>query len=329
MIRRLLLGGAAAVIIAGATHAAEIRLEGKNADGVSVVSITGNFIEQDIERFADVTKDLEQAIISFSSNGGSLLAGIEIGTRIRLRGYKTVVADQKMCYSACALAWLGGATRYVDNSAKIGFHAAYMELDGRFQETGMGNAVIGGYAANLGLRTSAIMFLTSAPPDDFNYLTYDISQTVGIRSEFIDTRILIMTPYTQKDQIAPRIQEDKTEIFSAEAQLLRGLEYEKRGEYVEARRWYLKAVEQGNVEANTWLGGLFEYGRGVPQNQAVANYWYRKAAEQGHSVAQARLGSAYYYLGARDEGVKWSRKAALQGGPGSDLARENLRRWGY
>ena len=76
MIRKLLLGAAAA----------EITLEGKNADGVSVVSIKGDFIERDIERFAGVTKDLEQAIISFSSNGGNLSAGIDMGTRIRLSG---------------------------------------------------------------------------------------------------------------------------------------------------------------------------------------------------------------------------------------------------
>ena len=41
MIRRLLLGAATAAAFVGAAHAAEIRIEGKNADGVSVVSVRG------------------------------------------------------------------------------------------------------------------------------------------------------------------------------------------------------------------------------------------------------------------------------------------------
>jgi hypothetical protein len=44
----------------------EIRLEGKNAEGVSVVSVKGDLIERDIKRIADVTKDLGNAIISVS-----------------------------------------------------------------------------------------------------------------------------------------------------------------------------------------------------------------------------------------------------------------------
>jgi hypothetical protein len=55
MIRRLILGVTAAVMGGGLAHAAEIRLEGKTGDGVSVVSVKGDFIERDIERFADFT----------------------------------------------------------------------------------------------------------------------------------------------------------------------------------------------------------------------------------------------------------------------------------
>jgi len=68
-----------------------------------------------------------------NSNGGSLLGGMELGALIR-NSYKfqTVVAsmdtntrrekDEAYCYSACALAFMGGLSRDVPTGAQIGFH---------------------------------------------------------------------------------------------------------------------------------------------------------------------------------------------------------------
>lgn len=333
MIKRLLAGAAAAAMMAGLAHAAEIRLEGKNADGVPVVSVKGDFIERDIERFADVTKDLEQAIISFSSNGGRLSAGIEIGTRIRLRGYQTVVADREECYSACALAWLGGATRFVGSGAQVGFHAAYFEKDGRFQETGAGNAVVGGYAANLGLSTEAIIFLTSAPPEGFNRLTQSLARRVGISAEFMPARTLVAIDETEiPANIAPSMEQSKPQtidspLLSPDLQkndelyqqgfvypVLRPkntpemadpdelyrqgfMYYSGDGEkqsYAQAARLFRVAAAQGHIEAQIGLGVLYENGHGVPQNFTNAVRWYRRAAAQGSAVAQTNLGNMYF-----------------------------------
>jgi uncharacterized protein len=284
MIKRLLLGVTATVMVAGVAPAAEIKLEGNNADGVPVVSVRGDFIERDIERFADVTNNLDEAIISFSSNGGRLSAGIEIGTRIRFRGYRTVVADREECYSACALAWLGGTTRYVGREAQVGFHAAYLEKDGRFHETGVGNAVVGGYAANLGLSTAAIMFLTSAPPEGFNRLTEDVARRAGITAMFGDTGRLT----------EPRRLLIDEERFGGDLPSLR------------------QAAEQGDAEAQFYLGVRYSRGRGVPSDRPEAVRWYRRAAEQGHARAQAQLGQKSSGL-ADDEAVRWLRLAAEQG----------------
>ena len=45
--------------------------------------------------------------------------------------------------------------------------------------------------------------------------------------------------------------------------------------------------------AQTYLGFMFETGRGVPQNYTDAAMWYRRAAEQGDSLAQYSLGLLY------------------------------------
>jgi uncharacterized protein len=47
--------------------------------------------------------------------------------------------------------------------------------------------------------------------------------------------------------------------------------------YAEALKWYSKSAEQGNSEAQNGLGGLYEKGRGVPQDYVKAYMWFELA----------------------------------------------------
>ncbi len=58
----------------------------------------------------------------------------------------------------------------------------------------------------------------------------------------------------------------------------------------EAIRYYLDAAERGHAGAMNDLGGLFEYGIGVPKNLTTALIWYEKAAELGLAGAMNHLG---------------------------------------
>ncbi len=78
-----------------------------------------------------------------------------------------------------------------------------------------------------------------------------------------------------------------------------------------------RCVEQGNAQAQYWLGFKYAIGEGVPEDDAEAVRWYRLAAEQGYADAQVILGEVY----ANGEGVpeddveavRWYRLAAEQG----------------
>ena len=61
-----------------------------------------------------------------------------------------------------------------------------------------------------------------------------------------------------------------------------------------AFKYFQLAAEQGYMEAQFWLGKMYEEGKGVPASKKHANKWYAKAAEQGHAAAQYKL--ADYYL---------------------------------
>ena len=185
---------------------AEVSFLGFNEANQPLLRIAGEFVAGDVERFSNAVNELKSAqfedamqsgdssqapIVIFESPGGNLDVGLEIGNRIRLRGFLTLVADDTECHSACALAWLGGVQRFIGEDALVTFHAAYRLEDERTFEDGLGNALVGSYAANLGLNRDAIVFLTSAPPDGFNALTPSWAQRIGLPVAFQATERMV------------------------------------------------------------------------------------------------------------------------------------------
>jgi TPR repeat protein len=57
-------------------------------------------------------------------------------------------------------------------------------------------------------------------------------------------------------------------------------------DYVEAVRWYRKAAEQGNAEAQFSLARAYFNGQGVPQDYVAAHMWSNLAAAQPTGVLQ-------------------------------------------
>lgn len=62
-----------------------------------------------------------------------------------------------------------------------------------------------------------------------------------------------------------------------------------RLDYAEAAKWYRKAAEQGNSDAQYSLGHMYLFGLGVRQNSRDAANWFLKAAAQGNAKARKRL----------------------------------------
>ena len=88
-------------------------------------------------------------------------------------------------------------------------------------------------------------------------------------------------------------------------------------------------AEQGDSDAQRYLGCCYEYGDGVTKDLAKAVEWYRKSAEQGNADAQCNLGYCYEKGRGVTKNIKtalqWYRKAAAQG---NDRAKNNLKRLG-
>lgn len=60
-------------------------------------------------------------------------------------------------------------------------------------------------------------------------------------------------------------------------------------DYGEAVRWYRKAAEQGNGDAQYNLAIMYKYGHGVNKDLSEARRWFQKAADQGDENAKEQL----------------------------------------
>jgi len=114
-------------------------------------------------------------------------------------------------------------------------------------------------------------------------------------------------PYTQ--QKPPLQQQQRRE--------LQGQQERNTEDGIESVKWIRKAAEQGDAEAQSKLGTMYNKGRGVAQSDTEAVNWYRKAAEQGDAKAQNNLGVMYVsgrgVAQSVSEAGNWFRKAADQG----------------
>jgi uncharacterized caspase-like protein len=90
---------------------------------------------------------------------------------------------------------------------------------------------------------------------------------------------------------------------------IRGGEYVEydRADYRSALKVWLPQAEQGDPEAQNYVGEIFEKGLGQEPDYVSAVAWYRRAADQGYARAQINLG----YMYEKGQGVEKDITAAL------------------
>ena len=85
------------------------------------------------------------------------------------------------------------------------------------------------------------------------------------------------------------------------------------------------AAEQGDAEAQSFLGVLYKEGWGVPQNYDEALHWFQAAAEQGNAEAQSFLGAMYFLgQGVPQDYIQASTWTSLAASTANELGIENI-----
>lgn len=153
-------------------------------DNLHAISLEGDIVEGDADKFRQLSVQYPRAVVFLNSGGGALSPAIEIGKIIRISGYSTVIPRNATCASSCALIWLAGQRRLLSPNGRVGFHASYRITEGKTEESGVANALIGNYLTLLNLPKSAIVFATLAAPDKVIWLTEENRQASGIQFEW-------------------------------------------------------------------------------------------------------------------------------------------------
>ena len=81
------------MLLAAWTSARAADIKVTAAKELTVVSVEGELNFQDEDVFTDKVLRLKESVVVFDSIGGNLIAGIEIGKAIRLKGFSTLVLD--------------------------------------------------------------------------------------------------------------------------------------------------------------------------------------------------------------------------------------------
>jgi hypothetical protein len=179
---------------------------------LTAILLVGDIQSGDEKKFSAEAAKYESAVVLLESEGGSVPAALQIGEAIRLKGFGTWVINGSDCNSACALIWLAGTPRALSKSARVGFHAAYIESTGASRESGVGNALVGRYLTLLNLPERAVEFATTAPPTSLNWLTSSNYQSTGIETSIIDD-IALDKGATEKQQNYKAQSRPETELW--------------------------------------------------------------------------------------------------------------------
>lgn len=109
-----------------------LRGNGGNCIGCEWTAAEGVITNDTYKRFEEYAKGKRVATLHFDSPGGSLVGGLLLGEAIRKNGADTAVGKTipdaygfhaeapGQCMSACAFAYLGGASRIYDEKQQLG-----------------------------------------------------------------------------------------------------------------------------------------------------------------------------------------------------------------
>jgi hypothetical protein len=187
MKRAILAGLLASVAWPGV--AADIQVCGQ------VVTIDGDIAAGDFEAFRAKTASLEKAAIVLKSAGGLIFEAMEIGERIKEKGYSTYV--DRNCTSSCGFIWLAGSPRTKSATANVGFHRPYSS-ETRTAPSWVIDTVES-YMQALGLNKATIEFTLSATePTDVVYLTENDAKRLGLAVAIVPVRATTSSHLTLK-----------------------------------------------------------------------------------------------------------------------------------
>mgnify|MGYP003644120938 FL=1 len=120
MIRLLLLIAVIALIFRVASTPANAATI--TNDGITI-SYEGEVVQSDVTRMEEMLDNTGIKTVFLDSPGGNAMTGYQLGYLFHDKGIRLVIGGDASCFSACAIAFLGGEER--TKLGLLGFHVAW------------------------------------------------------------------------------------------------------------------------------------------------------------------------------------------------------------
>lgn len=157
---------------------------------------------------------------------------------------------------------------------------------------------------------------TTMSPSEAQRISGDLStQPPGGADDFIIVDCRLPGQIRQLGQRMVYVTRRRAVKTTAKDCAIRGGEFPVPGQsdYTMALMVWLPAAEEGNMEAQYYVGEIYQRGLGATPNYPLAAEWYRKSAAQGFAKAQMNLGYLYEKgLGVGkdpQQALRWYRRA--------------------
>lgn len=153
-------------------------------EGKTIVSINGEIVRDDVPLVRNAIKAANDAgrIVSgfrLNSQGGNLLAAIEIAELVRFARVATVVANGATCASACFFIFAAGSDKFASHSAQLGVHGAADESGAETIRSGAATVSMARVAKELGLSDTIIGKMVVTPPTQIVWLSANDLRSIG------------------------------------------------------------------------------------------------------------------------------------------------------
>lgn len=162
---------------------------------------------------------LESAKIHFNSPGGSLAEGMRLGRAIRALQFHTTIGIYNpkyiegankgaICASACAYAFAGGMSRFLDQyTGQLGVHQFYLPNNAAISSEAVQqvSGLIVAYLDEMGVDAKAFTISTAADRDGMFWLTPDVALRLrfannGVEPPVAEIKLSGMRPYLRIQQ---------------------------------------------------------------------------------------------------------------------------------
>lgn len=189
--------------------------------GVYDIYASGEITEGTTDRFLAFVRahNIEAAKVHLNSPGGSLSEGMKLGRAFRALQFFTTVGlynptyedglnSTSICASACAYAFAGGVSRFLDQyTGRLGVHQFY-GVEGTGASEGTIQQISGlvvAYLDEMGVDAKAFTLSTAAERDGMIWLTPDLALFLrfannGSKAPIAEIRLAGMLPYLRVEQ---------------------------------------------------------------------------------------------------------------------------------